>query len=113
MLETVSNINESNIDQYLTYLKFLYQIYPDSNFIDCCSIIKWIASNFYSIDENKILSLPREIIHSIISNEYLVIESEDSLFEFIEKLFSEKDNIEFISFLEHVEFERLSESKFN
>lgn len=108
-----TNINEENIDHYLTYLKFFYQISPASNFIDCSSIIKCIASHFYSIDETKILSLPREIIHSIISSEYLVIESEDSLFEFIEKLFIEKDNDEFVSFLEEVDFEKLSECKFN
>lgn len=44
----------------------------------------------------------------------MVIETEDSLFEFIEKLFREKeDKYEIISFWEENDFTMLSESKFN
>ena len=61
--------------------------------------------------------LPLCVVHSIISNENLVIESEDSLYEFIKELFKErKENeseIDKMSFLEEIEFTRLSEDKFN
>lgn len=77
--DKIDNINGSNIDQYLDNLKILYQISPLSNCFNYKSVINYIASHFYSIDENKIISLPLSIIYSIISNENLVIDSEDSL----------------------------------
>lgn len=113
-----TNINESNIDHYLTNLIYFTEISKSINFINYPSIIKYISSHFYVIDKSKIKQLPLCVIYSIISNENLVIESEDSLFEFVKDLFKEKRNedeneIDEISFYEEIEFTKLSEKKFN
>lgn len=113
------DINESNIDQYLTILTFFSQNSKSSNFINCSGIINYISSHFYDIDESKVKELPLCTVYSIISNENLVIESEDSLYEFIKELFKERreneneSEIEKMSFFEEIEFIRLSEDKFN
>ena len=116
--DKIDNINDSNLDQYLTNLKILSQISPFSNCFNYKSVIDYIASHFSSIDENKIISLPQNLIYSIISNENLVIDSEDSLLEFIEKIFNQQeeddeDDDEIISFYEEIRFNELSENKFN
>lgn len=115
-----SNINETNIDHYLSNLKFYHKISSTNNFMNYSNIINYIASHFYSIDESKMLSLPIEIVYSIILNSNLVVESEDSLFEFIIKLFNgerlqeqEDQGIDIVSFFEEIEFTELTENKFN
>ena len=111
-----SKTNEKNIDQYLTYLTFLYQISPSNCITKCTNIIDFIASHFYEIEESKLVLLPIEILHAIILNDNLVVESEDSLFEFIRKVFNDKeDDCEYgiTSFYEGLEFTELSEDKFN
>ena len=80
-------------------------------------ILKHVSSHFYELDKKELISLPRCIIYSIISSEFLVVESEDSLFEFIEEIFKEKkeskDEEDKISFYEGLEVTMLSENKFN
>lgn len=114
------NINETNIDHYLTNLKLIYQISSNHTVFNYNNIFNYIASHFYSIDQKKISELPLEIILLIISNPNLKIESEDSLFDFIIQIFNEKENkqpdvddISIISFYEEIMFDHLSESKFN
>ena len=112
-----SNINETNIDHYLTNLKLIYQMSPNHTIFNYTNIFDFIASHFYSIDQNKIIELPIEIIHLIVSNSNLKIESEDSLFDFITHLFDIKgkeqhEEIDIISFYEEILFDQLSESKF-
>ena len=87
--------------------------------VACSSVIKYISRHFSSIDSNNLLSLPLEILHTIISSDELVIESEDSLFEFTQKPFknrsqnqADEEEFDIVSFYEEVEFTRLSDSKF-
>ncbi|KAK8897927.1 hypothetical protein M9Y10_000160 [Tritrichomonas musculus] len=110
-------IDENNIDKYLSNLNFFYTFSPIHKYVKCKSIVDYISTHFYSIDENKLLSLHSDILYSIISNEKLVIESEDSLFEFIEKLSKAKakvkEALDVVRFYEEIEFTKLSEAKFN
>lgn len=118
------SIDERNVDECIATLKFYSQISSRFWAIDYSRIIKHIASHFYSIESSKLLSLPLKILHAIVASDDLVIESEDSLFEFIEKLFEYRSNriqndaddddegIDIVSFYEEVEFTRMSDSKF-
>ena len=106
----INNINETNIDQYLTNLSILSQISPTLDFFNCSNIIDFISSHFYSLDKNKIKKLPKTVIYSIISNQKLKLESEDSLLDFIQELF-EDDDKEIIDFYEQIELSQLSENK--
>ena len=86
--------------------------------IDFTALIDVISSNFYQIDKNKLKSLSKPILYKIISNEHLKIESEDSLFEFINEIlegFDDENNDEKLTifdFYEQIEFVGLSEEKF-
>lgn len=109
------DINENNIDQYLKNLQILDKITTNSNLFNY-SDIEFISKHFYLIDKEKLLQLSKRVLFSIITNESLTIESEDSLFDFIIQLFNnhekeEKAEINLISFLEQVHFENLSEEK--
>ncbi|KAK8839262.1 hypothetical protein M9Y10_032193 [Tritrichomonas musculus] len=73
-------IDEQNIDEHINTLKFYYQLSSCGCMVACSSVIKYISRHFSSIDSNNLLSLPLEILHTIISSDELVIESEDSLF---------------------------------
>ncbi|KAK8835530.1 hypothetical protein M9Y10_042414 [Tritrichomonas musculus] len=107
------DLNETNFDQFVQYITF-------SELTKQASIFDSIAKNFNSIDAEKLLSLPKKILYSIISNPNFQIKSEDSLFEFIQKKFSKKynsnneneDDLSIIDFYEKVEFSCLSENKF-
>ena len=114
-LNDFSSKTAENIDYFIKYLKYSEYFMQASNFINNDGLLDFISSHFYCIDQNKILTLPNSIFYSIISNEKLKIESEDSLFEIIEKKFqtNEKDEYDVISFYEQINFEGLSENKFN
>ncbi|KAK8848292.1 hypothetical protein M9Y10_019352 [Tritrichomonas musculus] len=115
-------ISENKIDQYLKNLQFFDKISINPQFFDYSSMINFISSHFYSIDQKKLLQLPTRILYSIISNEFLQIETEDSLFDFIIQFFNDKkenqekvsnneSKIDLISFYEQINFENLSEQK--
>lgn len=110
------NINETSIDLYLMYLQNTnsYRYFP---FFNEKQAIEYISSHFYTIDSEDLMKLPKPILYSIISNERLVIESEDKLFDFITDLFKEEedkeDDYNLISFYELIEFSELTENKFN
>lgn len=111
------NINEFNVDYYLQHLQVFHYFLGNSQHFNYSKIIDFIASHFYSIDENKLLYLPRSILHSIISNEHFKIKNEDSFLDFINRVFSiendqEKDNFSKIDFYEKIEFLGLSDKKF-
>lgn len=83
--------------------------------IDKGEIINAISSHFYSIDQEKLKKLGKPILFEIISNENLKIESEDSLFDFINELFNDdnyESNYTNIDFYEKLMFGNLSEDKF-
>lgn len=117
--QTEPKIDGRNIDEWISKLNLCCRAPNGSDIADSSSIINSISSNFYTINQNKLLSLPLRIVHSIISNENLVIESEDSLFDFIQKLFSsrkgvksEEKEFDIASFFEEVEFGMLTDNKF-
>lgn len=76
------------------------------------NVIDYIASHFYMIEEEKLLKIPKNILYLIISNEKLQLKDEDSLLDFIDKLFDQNDDeITKTIFYENVEFKSLSEEK--
>lgn len=112
---------ELQINYYIQYL----MLYDNNNSNEECydkyndKIIEFISSHFYLIDQNKLIKLPKNVLYSIINNDKLKLKDEDSLFEFIEKLFSndndtdeETKEISKMSFYELIEFPFLSEMKF-
>lgn len=121
-----SDKSESNIDKYLEELKFFANftsLFTDFNY---SSAIDIIASNFYLIDHEKLLQLPKSIIYSIVSNDHLKLDDEDDLFDFINSIFSKNeeeeeefvkaaqndDDISITMFYEKIEFYMLTEWKF-
>ncbi|KAK8835519.1 hypothetical protein M9Y10_044361 [Tritrichomonas musculus] len=117
-------INNNNFDEYISKLElFQYQsaIKYIGQDIDFTALIDVISSNFYQIDKNKLKSLSKPLLHKIISNKHLKIESEDSLFEFIDEIFegtneesqkSDKNELTIYDFYELIEFVGLSDEKF-
>ena len=108
-----NEINETNLEQYLTNLSILSNISPAFDCFNYNNIIDFVSSHFYSIDKMKLKNLPKTIIYSIISNQNLKIKSEDSLFDFINELFEndEEKDFDIISFYEEIEFKNLSQKK--
>lgn len=112
------DINESNIDYYLQYIQLFKYFSTTTNHFNFSNIIDFISSHFYSIDEEKLVRLPKSILYLIISNQQLKIESEDSLLNFIEIIFLEENDekgekLTINDFYEFIEFSGLSESKFH
>lgn len=110
-------INENNLDQYLHNLTIIYQFSQKTEYFSYSNIIGYISSHFHSLDKSK-LHLPRPIIYSIISDPHLKLENEDTLFNFIQNVFStdktepeDESSISINSFLAKVNFLRLSETK--
>lgn len=112
------NINKSNIDRYLQNLLFFNSYIKTNKYFNYSKIIDFIAGHFHSIDENKLMNLPKTILYSIISNHHFKIENEDSLLDFINKIYNNNDKndedeeISITEFYEKVEFLGLSENKF-
>lgn len=115
-------INENNIKEYLHYLQLFHSFTQPSRYFNYSNIINFMSSNFYLLDKSELVKLPKKILYSIISNTNLKIETENSLFDFIQKVYSEdededkykedEDNISIISFYENIEFSNLSKRKF-
>lgn len=113
-------INENNIDSCIQYLQCFYKV-PNSFEDD--RIIQFIASHFHSIDQLKLLSLPKCVLYSIISSEKLKIENEDSIYLFIKQAFNNindtcndkniyDDDISIMQFYELIDFSSLSQKNF-
>ena len=77
---------------------------------DLSPFIDKTLSNFYSIDENKLKKLSKPILLSIISNEHLKIKIEDCLFDFIQSILNNNDDIYDIDFYEQICISFLSEN---
>lgn len=105
--------NEENINSYLKNIECYYNFSLIHTEFDLSSLVTFIASHFYSIDQGEFLKLPRKIQYMIISNRELLIESEDWLFDIISQIIeSQSDEFNNILFLEQIEFTGLSEVKF-
>lgn len=117
-----SDFNDGNLELYVQNALCCYyfsKFYPDFNFNE---VLDFLASNFFALDKEKILLLPRSIIYKIISNSHLKLESEDSFLDFILRVFQtdseedqkrEKNDDDFsiIEFYEKVDFYGLSENR--
>ena len=112
---------ETNIDDCIQHLQHMqiFNLSESSPFrfsYDNDQLVKFISSHFYSIDPEKLYQLPLPILHAILCNDELKLISEDSLFEFIEKVFETKEKYDIsekVVFYELVDFCSLSEQKFN
>lgn len=103
---------------YLPYIPYFICGFDKSGF-DYQSLFDYISSHFYLIDQEKLLKLPKLILYSIISNEKLKLYDEDSLYDFINSIFSKEDSnnerdthLSKIEFYEFIDFSFLSEGKF-
>lgn len=106
---------EKNIDKCIQYLKY-YESLKTSFPINNDQIIKTISSQFNSIDTKKLIKLPLPVLYSILSNDELKLNDEDSLFDFVQILFSHKENqkneIDKLAFYELIDISALSYDKF-
>lgn len=106
------DLSSENLDTYIEYIECCYHFSQISQDFDFSSLIEFVSKNFYSINEQNFLKLPRTIQYSIISNPYLQIRSEDSLLDIvIEIIQSDEQTEENVKFLEQIEFTILSEEK--
>lgn len=85
MFSKLDELFEKKISEELEFVSFL-----DMNFWNPSKSIECIASNFFLIDKEKIIDLPKTVFYSILTNDKLTIESEDSLLDVIEE-FMNKD----------------------
>lgn len=117
----ITENDQKNADLYLEELLMLDLLSKvnKANFFPVQDVIDSLSSKFSEIETSKLFSLPKRILHSVISNEHLKIESEDALVDFIHNVFSEKkeeeeneDEMTLISFYEEVEMGSLSDEKF-
>lgn len=110
-----NDINESNINQHMANFAIFFKISPSCSFFNYSDTIDLISKYFYAIDEEKLKQLPKSALYSIICNQNLQIKSEDWLFDFINEIFTNKDDENedlLVSFYEQIEFDHLSENKF-
>ena len=114
-----NSIDESNLYLYINHLKLINHFSDQSLFYSYSNIIEYLSSNFYSINKETLLALPKQILYLIISNNKLKLESEDQLYDFIHKIFNQDsdsstnenerfDNIDIVSFYEKIIFIALS-----
>ena len=71
------DFSKENISNYVDFIQTCYPFSRFSTKFDFIGLIDNISRNFYSIEPEKILKLPRSIQYSIISNPHLQILSED------------------------------------
>ena len=113
-----NNADVESIDNYLQQLQFFYYCSrPFNHNFNYANAIEYLSGHFYSIDKEKLKQLPRSILLSIISSPQLRIENEDSLLDFVQEIFDEKDkddeDIGINEFYEQIDFLSLSEEKFH
>lgn len=87
-------IDDLTIDQKIEELNNLRLFPTDFDENLKMRLIDQISSQFDEIDSSKLAHLPISILYLILTNEHLSHEDEDSIFELIEKVFSEKVEFE-------------------
>lgn len=106
------NQKEPNFDKLIQQLQ-IFHIFPQHfKRFNRSNIIDHIASHFTSIDPKKLINIPKSILYEIISSEFLKVDSQDSLIDFINEIFKNNEKSDKIYFYEKVEFDKLSEEKF-
>lgn len=118
-----TEFNEGNIELYLQHALCCYyfsKFYPDFNFSE---VTDFLANNFYALNQDMLLQLPKSILYMIISNSHLKLDSEDSLLDFVLRIFQKEsedgkkanegkgDELSIIEFYEKVDFAGLSENR--
>ena len=116
-----NEFSDEKVSEELEFLSFLEMSSESAKVWNRSKSIEYIASNFYLIDSKKIIDLPRTVFYSILTNDKLTIESEDSLLDVIEEftnkekrqksINSSDDFLSDIYFYEEVNFDFLSEAK--
>lgn len=110
-------IDDLTIDQKIEELHNLRLFPTDFDENLKMRLIDQISSQFNKIDSSKLAHLPISILYLILTNEHLSHEDEDSIFELIEKVFSEKvefekeDSICINDFYELIDLTKLSTTK--
>lgn len=69
--------------------------------------VDFLSSHFTEIDHNKLKNLRVSLIESVISNQLLLLENENSLFQFIVSLYSENSSLSYL--FENVDFLNISD----
>ncbi|KAK8841776.1 hypothetical protein M9Y10_026725 [Tritrichomonas musculus] len=107
-------INQTNLDRFLSQIQIIesFSQMKKTNHFKLKPIIDAISKNFYLIDENKLKELSKPILLSIISNEHLKIKDEDWLFDFIQSIHNDDNDVCDIDFYEQICVPYLSEDKF-
>lgn len=82
---------DTNFELYLKYIECCYHFSQFSQNFDFSELIGFISSNFYTINYDLFMKLPRSVQYSIISNQHLVINSEDQLLDVVNYIF-ERNN---------------------
>ena len=73
--------------------------------------IDFLTTHFSEIDQEKLKNLRNSVIESVISNPQLLLENEDSLFQFIISLYLENSSLAYL--FEHVDFLNISQDSIN
>lgn len=117
--------NDALIYDDIDFLNFLLKNKGMIEIADMNNTIKSIARHFYLQNDEKLAQLPPLALHSIISQDCLVVQSEDSLLEaidnfiYMKKRFSNTDNdgVDYeewrMRLYEEVDMLHLSENQFN
>ena len=106
-------INETTFDKIIQHLQLYDMTKTTFSAFEPTKLYDIISSNFHSIDEQKLFQLPKTVIFSILNNDHLKTKNDDSLFDFINKLFEDDDCDKFnrISLYEKIYIKNLKKEK--
>ena len=122
-LNELQPIDQTDIDKLLEFIEII-EITKFQFSYEFDGLFDSISSNFSQINKEKIKTLPTKIVFKILSNDHLKIETEDSLFDFINEFFENKETEseeteeidettpQKVHFYELVDIKKLSEEKF-
>ena len=101
ILELIQKFNKIQKEEDDIIITATSKIYED--------MIQFISEHFEEVDKEKMKNLPNEVISDIFQNEKLKLQEEDSLLEFILKLYEEDPSNS--NLFEYVQFANVSEEK--
>ena len=115
------NFDIDHVEAYVQQAMVLNQMkefFKEDKF-DISEVFDEMAKKFDLIDKKCLKNLPKSVIYTVISNKNLVVESEDSLFDFVMDVFEsdesekceENDEYNLMLFLEKIELGNLTEKK--
>ena len=111
--------DEINNNELLEEIEFLYEMNPTFNSYQYSKLIDDVSTKITTDNIKDLQKIPKQILYLILHNEHFQIESMDSLFDFIDEIFSnenEEDNKEeeydITRFYEIIDMNELSKTKF-